>query len=66
LPGGSDPWITKAGKVNFGFYDLRQTVNPNLRKAGVDHSVIMKLTGPKSPSRFQRYNTVDVDDARLA
>ena len=48
------------------FYDLRQTVNPNLRKAGVDHSVIMKLTGPKSPSRFQRYNTVDVDDARLA
>ena len=56
----------KAGKVNFRFHDLRHTFNTNMRKAGVDHSVIMKLTGHKSPSMFQRYNTVDVDDAKLA
>jgi len=37
-----------------------------MRKAGVDHSVIMKLTGHKTPSMFQQYNTVDVDDAKLA
>ncbi len=34
-----------------------------MRKAGVDHSVIMKLTGHKSPSMFLRYNTVDLADA---
>jgi integrase len=56
----------KAGIVNFRFHDLRHTFNTNMRKAGVDHSVIMKLTGHKTPSMFQRYNTVDVDDAKLA
>jgi integrase len=52
--------------VNFRFHDMRHTFNTNMRKAGVDHSVIMKLTGHKPPSMFQRYNTVDVDDAKLA
>ena len=28
--------------------------------------MIMKLTGPKTPSMFQRYNTVDVGDAKIA
>jgi integrase len=56
----------KAGIVNFRFHDLRHTFNTNMRKAGVDQSVIMKLTGHKTPSMFQRYNTVDVDDAKLA
>jgi hypothetical protein len=37
-----------------------------MRKAGVDHSVVMKLTGHKTPSMFPRYTTVDVDNARLA
>ena len=26
----------------------------------------MKLTGHKTPSMFQRYNTVDLDDAKKA
>ncbi len=56
----------KAGIVNFRFHDLRHAFNTNMRKAGVDQSVIMKLTGPKTPSMFQRYNTVDVDDAKRA
>ncbi|MCL4501960.1 MAG: site-specific integrase [Deltaproteobacteria bacterium] len=56
----------KAGITNFRFHDLRHTFNTNMRKAGVDHSVIMKLTGHKTPSMFQRYNTVDLDDAQDA
>ena len=56
----------KAGIVNFRFHDLRHAFNTNMRKAGVDHSVIMKLTGHQSPSMFQGYNTADVGDAKLA
>ncbi len=37
-----------------------------MRKAGVDHSVIMKLTGHQTPTRFQRYNAADLDDAKDA
>jgi integrase len=51
---------------NFRFYDLRHTFITNMRKAGVDHSVIMRLTGHKTPSMFQRYNTVDIEDAQGA
>jgi integrase len=54
------------GIENLRFHDLRHTFNTNMRKAGVDHSVIMKLTGHKSPSMFQRYNTVDIADAKEA
>ena len=56
----------KAGIANFRFNDLRHTFNINMRKAGVEQSVIMNLTGPKTPSMFQRYHTVDVDDAKSA
>lgn len=56
----------KAKIADFRFHDLRHTFNTNMRKAGVDHSVIMKLTGHKTPSMFQRYNTVDLDDAKNA
>jgi integrase len=55
-----------AGIDNFRFHDLRHTFNTNMRKAGVDQSVIMKLTGHKTPSMFQRYNTVDLADAKDA
>jgi hypothetical protein len=34
-----------------------------MRKAGVDQTVVMKLTGHKTLSMFNRYNTVDQDDA---
>jgi hypothetical protein len=37
-----------------------------MRKAGVDQSVIMKLTGHKTAAMFHRYNTVDTADAREA
>ena len=51
---------------NFRFHDLRHTFNTNRRKAGVDQTVIMKLTGHKALSMFNRYNTVDQDDAMEA
>jgi len=39
-----------------------------MRKAWADRSVIMKITGHKTKtmSMFERYNTVDAEDARLA
>lgn len=48
---------------DFQCHDLRHTFNTNMRKAGVDRSVIMKITGHKTRSMFERYNTVDGDDA---
>jgi integrase len=35
----------KAKIADFRFHDLRHTFNTNMRQAGVDQSVIMKLTG---------------------
>ena len=37
-----------------------------MRKAGVDQTVIMKITGHKTQAMFNRYNTIDQDDAILA
>jgi integrase len=55
--------LEKADIQNFRFHDLRHTFNTNMRKAGVNQTVIMKLTGHKTMSMFNRYNTVDQDDA---
>ena len=56
----------KAGIKDFHFHDLRHTFNTIMRKAGVDRSVIMKITGHKTMAMFERYNTVDSADARSA
>jgi len=50
----------------FTFHDLRHTFNTNMRKAGVDKSIIMKIAGHSSEEMFNRYNTVDAEDARQA
>lgn len=55
-----------AGLNDLRLHDLRHTFNTNMRKAGVDRSVIMKITGHKTMSMFERYNTVDGEDARAA
>ena len=56
----------KAGIDNLRFHDLRHTFNTNMRKAGVAPSVIMKMTGHKTAAMFNRYNTVDMEDAQEA
>ena len=38
----------------------------NMRKAGVNQTVIMKVTGHKTFSMFTRYDTVDISDAQDA
>ena len=37
-----------------------------MRKAGVAESVIMEITGHSTRQMFDRYNTVDIEDARQA
>lgn len=51
---------------DFRFHDLRHTFNTMMRKAGVPKSVIMHLTGHKTSAMFDRYNTIDEEDARDA
>ena len=58
--------LKRAKIENFRFHDLRHTFNTNMRKAGVDQTVIMKLTGHKTSAMFNRYNAIDQDDAREA
>lgn len=53
-------------KSGFVFHDLRHTFNTNMRKAGVQESVIMKITGHSTRAMFDRYNTVDEGDLRRA
>ncbi len=48
----------------FILHDARHTFNTNMRRAGVDRSVIMKLTGHTTPEMFERYNTVDESDIK--
>jgi integrase len=58
--------LKRAKISDFRFHDLRHTFTTNVRRAGVDKTVIMKLTGHKTLSMFTRYNTVDEADAKQA
>ena len=53
-------------KGGFIFHDLRHTSNTNMPKAGVTESVIMAITGHSTREMFDRYNTIDEEDARNA
>jgi len=53
-------------KGGFVLHDARHTFNTNMRRAGVDRSVIMKITGHSTPEMFERYNTVDDGDIQEA
>ena len=53
-------------KGGFVFHDLRHTFNTNMRKAGVQESVIMEITGHSTREMFDRYNTIDEEDAQKA
>ena len=47
-------------------HDLRRSAIRNLRKAGVNESVIMKISGHRTAEVFRRYNIVSADDVSSA
>lgn len=58
--------LQKAGISDFRPYDLRHTFVTNARRAGIDRTIIMKLTGHKTLSMFTRYNKVDPAEGKEA
>jgi integrase len=45
---------------------LRHSFLTRLRKAGVQESIIMQITGHSTREMFDRYNAVDLDDMKEA
>jgi integrase len=50
----------------FIFHDLRRTFVTDMRRAGVQESVIMEITGHSRGEVFDRYNQVNMADMRYA
>jgi integrase len=50
----------------FRFHDFRHTAVTNMRRAGIDHLTIMRITGHKTLEVFKRYNSFLENDLREA
>ena len=47
----------RANIVGFRFHDFRHTAVTNMRRAGIDHLTIMRITGHKTLEVFKGYNS---------
>ena len=56
----------KAGLRHYRFHDLRHSFNTNMDEAGVNRSVIMKMTGHKTMAMFLRYRHVNGKQSKEA
>ncbi|HBP86124.1 MAG TPA: hypothetical protein DD706_00330 [Nitrospiraceae bacterium] len=56
----------RANIRGFHFHDFRHTAVTNMRRAGIDHLTIMKITGHKTLDVFKRYNSFLEGDLREA
>jgi integrase len=56
----------RAGIKGLCFHDFRHTAITNMRKAGVNISVIMAISGHRTDAMFRRYNRIDLNDGREA
>jgi integrase len=52
----------KAGIEDFRFHDLRRCFRTNLRKAGVEQTVSMRMLGHRSALAHEIYNAFDRED----
>ena len=53
------PPFKRAGVPNLLFHDLRRSATRNMRKAGIDQSVRMKISGHRTDSMERRYDIMD-------
>ena len=56
----------RASVGGFRFHDFRHTAVTNMRRAGIDHLTIMRITGHKTLEVFKRYNSFLEGDLRDA
>ena len=56
----------KAKIQGFRFHDFRHTAITNMRRAGIDHLTIMRISGHKTMACFTRYNSFREPDLQAA
>ena len=57
---------TAAGLAGIWFHDQRRSFVTNARRRGVPESVVMRMSGHRTRSVFDRCNIVEEDDLREA